>query len=130
MPSEHDVLRSLREHGISHSGSVVRDAETEHAFFVFVEVVRNEENRQVPSNRKLDEVRQSLSAQGVTVNFLLSNPIARDIEAGLRATLLHAFGNDIRNAFLSVEKDAAVVWLDTKRDLLDQTKKSVPYSFL
>lgn len=112
--SEVVVLQVLEEHGISPAGALIRDDTADERYFVFVNVGRSSENRQVPSNRRLHEAREHLAQQGVRVEFLLKDTLADDIEAGLRATILHAFINQVRNVFLSVSEGRAHIWIEPK----------------
>lgn len=85
-------------------------------FNVFVEVQRSPLNKQMPSNFELNNIRDQLSARGVTIDFLLLDGRMYDIEAGIRATLLHSFGSVLRNAFLSATGRKASLWLDPKKE--------------
>jgi len=51
---------------------------------------------------------------GIVVKFILNDVSNADFETGLRATLLHAFPEFIRNCFLSFDNDGAVVWIVPK----------------
>ncbi len=113
------ILGALDEVRIHSSGTIFRDEGTDGVYFVPVEVARDSENRQTPSNLRLKEVRDRLAVGGIKIEFLLSDPRTRDIEGGLRATLLHRFGDSLRNVFLSLEKSQGIVWLDTKHVLND-----------
>lgn len=106
-------------------GTVVSDVNRKGHFYAFVEVSRDKDNKQVPSNLVLQDAKQRIKAQGVEVDFVLLDARQRDAEAGLRATLLHSFGSHIRNAFLSTEKADAIVWIDTKQELDAELKKAV-----
>ena len=59
------------------------------------------------------------------VEVLLINTQALDIESGARASLLHAYPDAVRNVFLSVTKQGVAVWIDAKRSLDDQLRKSI-----
>jgi len=114
------IASSLEEVGISIIGSVVQDSAKETHFFVYVPVSRDSENRQIPSNRLLKKAQEAIELHGITVEFLLSDADSQNIEGGLRATLLHAFGEDIRNVFLSIDARLANVWFDQKRELTNK----------
>ena len=117
MPDYQDILTLLKRMDIPIAGSIVEDIDTPQHLFVHVTIARSPENKQIPSNGKLNEARRCLTEKGITIEFLLTDNQHQDIEAGLRATVLHAFGNDIRNAFMSVVKNEAQVWLEPKRTL-------------
>lgn len=113
-----DVERVLVEHGVATTGLTVGDAASG-LTFVFVKVHKDIENKQRPSNKKLSEVKDVLRLKGHKIEFVLIDAVARDLEAGLRATLLRAHGDDLRNVFLSVIGRRATLWIDPKRHLSD-----------
>ena len=119
------ILEILNEHQIQLSGEPVRHAENPNHAYVFISVERDRNDRQTPSNLKLKMVRELFLASGLTVDFLLTDGAARNAEAGLRATLIHAFGNDIRNVFLSIDGLSAHVWVDPKRPLSNDIRKEM-----
>lgn len=84
----------------------------------FVEVSRNADGHQKPSNLRLRRVAEDLAAYDVLVNFVLNDVSNMDLEAGLRATLIHAFPDFVRNAFLTLEADGGVVWVVPKGDAI------------
>jgi hypothetical protein len=85
-------------------------------YYILVPVSRDSKNRQQPSNLKLKEVGTELSKLNIEVIFLLTDDKARDIESGLRATLLHSFGSLVRNIYLSVNNKYVDVWIDHKKE--------------
>lgn len=119
------LVLKLEELGIRVVGTVVRDAVPEDRFLVFVGVTRSPDNKQVPSNRKLNDAREVLAEFGVQVEFLLHDPQANDIEAGLRATLLHAFSDHVRSAYMSVTKGVGHVYLDPKKQIDDDMRSLI-----
>jgi hypothetical protein len=121
MPSASEVLEILDGLGIAVTGSIVNDAAGSGRLYVFVGVVRDSENHQVPSNRKLIEAKAILAERGVDIEFILTDEQQKDAEAGLRATLLHSFGGVLRNVFLSTEGRRANVWLDLKTAVESQS---------
>lgn len=119
------IQEILNEHCIQLSGEPVQYGEQPNHIYLFVLIERDRANRQVPSNAKLKAAREAFLAKEVTVDFLLFDAAASDAEAGLRATLLHAFGNYVRNVFLTVERRAASVWIDPKRQFDDVVRKEM-----
>lgn len=115
----------LDQHHIQLSGEPIQHGEQPNHAYFFVSVERDRDNRQVPSNAKLKAVGELFLGSGLTVDFLLTDGATRDAEAGLRATVLHAFGNDVRNVFLTVDGQAAHVWIDPKRQLSDVVQKEI-----
>ncbi|MCE4535804.1 hypothetical protein LXT12_00835 [Pelomonas sp. P7] len=111
------LLSLLMSRGLDILGSIVKDSGPQGVIFVRIAVVRDGENKQRPSNRLLSEIKEELRNVGYSVEFLLSDPHGIDMEGGLRATLMHAFGSDVRNVFLSLNERSANVWLEAKRRL-------------
>lgn len=125
MLNSNEIIAFLQKKNIVVSGVPIKDKEVENRFFVFTAVSRDNENRQIPSNKKLNDARLELAEHSIAIEFLLTNPQSRDIEAGLRATLLHSFGSDLRNIFLSIEKSKASIWLDPKRNIDTEELKTI-----
>lgn len=125
MSDESELVEHLKALSVPITGSVVRDVLNAERFFVFVEVERNSKNLQSPSNKELGESRKTLNDLGYSIEYILVDGRSRDLESGLRATLLHTFGNDLRNVFLSTRANRATVWLDQKRKIDDETLSSL-----
>lgn len=120
MTERTDISNRLTELGIQSIGSIVEDPNSPNRFFIHVPIVRTTDNKQEPSNRKLNEARDAFAVNGIAIEFLLRDTYGQDIEAGLRATLLHAYGNQIRNVFVSSTGMTAHVWLEQKKSLDEQ----------
>ena len=125
MPNEADLQQLLREKGIPFSGCVVGDGLDRRHFYVFVEVKRDKNNLQSPSNLKLHNLRDTLKLQGFDVDFILTDEQLQNIEVGIRATLLHSFGALIRNVFISTDGQTAHIWLVQKRQILDNELSAI-----
>lgn len=125
MPDHSKVIALLQEMDIDVAGSIVEDSGAPGRLFVHVAVVRDSKNKQAPSNRKLNDARHALAEEGITVEFLLTDGQQQDIEAGLRATVLHAFGSNVRNVFMSIADGSAQVWLDPKQMLNEAVSKAI-----
>ncbi|MCA8054407.1 hypothetical protein [Burkholderia cepacia] len=127
MFDKEQVASVLAAMDIQIAGAIIEPSAAGDNFFVFVSVGRDTQNRQVPSNKRLHDAKRELANLGAAVEFLLTDAKAQDIEAGLRATLLHSFGEDIRNVFLSTDGHLAHAWVDPKRTLsataIDAMKK-------
>jgi hypothetical protein len=111
------ISASLAEVGLNTAGSIIEDNASENHFFVYVSIIRDADNKQNPSNRQLRIAQELIATHGLTVEFLLSDVASHNIEGGLRATILHAFGGEIRNVFLSIDNRKAFIWLDPKKEL-------------
>ena len=119
MSDAREIEGYLRAAEIPVSGSAIRGVEGSNFYYVFVEVRRDVRRRQVPTNSHLKAVKERLKEKGYLVDFLLKDATMRDVEAGLRATLLYSFGESLRNSFLSSRAKEAFVWVVPKRQLTD-----------
>jgi hypothetical protein len=104
----------LNKSEISLSSSIIPDGYESRRFYVFVDIKRDGNNLQIPSNYKLSNAGNALKELGIEVDFILTDAHQQDIEAGIRASLLHSFGDTIRNAFLSTDKQTAYIWMVPK----------------
>jgi len=125
MPDHSKVITILKELDINVAGSIVEDSGAPERLFIHVAIVRDSKNKQVPSNRKLNDARHALAEEGITVEFLLTDGQQQDIEAGLRATVLHAFGSNVRNVFMSTTGGSAQVWIEPKQMLNEAVSKAI-----
>jgi hypothetical protein len=117
MYDEQELLKILKDRGIVATGRIAEDIFQEANFFVFVEVIRNSENHQIPSNKTLNETKKYLKDEGVNVEFILTDAAGQDIEAGFRASILHSFGDFVRNAFLTVDGTDVGAWISPKTQI-------------
>jgi len=120
-----ELLARLKEDGIPVIGSIIEDADINGGYYVRVPVTRDRNNLQHPSNRRLSDFKAKLAAEGQRVEFLLHDASGLDLEIGVRATLLYAFPNELRNVFLSVDGSKARVWVEPKRALNDEDVKRI-----
>lgn len=123
--SEEIILSTLQRLEIPVAGAIIRDSDAGELYFVFISISRDHRNHQTPSNRLLKNAQNEIQSLGVRAEFLLTEPSTRDIESGLRATLLHEYGEFLRNAFMSVEKMQAIVWIEPKLTLHEDTLNSI-----
>lgn len=114
-----EISDILSQREIRISGDVVYDGDTGGQYFIRIPVNRGADNKQNPSHSKLAEARAALESSGFRVVFLLTDELKNDIEAGLRATLLHHDGEHVRNVFMSSIADTPHVWIETKRELTE-----------
>lgn len=118
--SEGLILEALADAGLALASPLIRDNADAERFFAVIEVSRDSENKQVPTNRKLHAIRDRLHEAGVRLEFLLRDATANDIEGGLRATILHGFIDEVRNVFMSIDAGEAHVWVEPKTQLPDE----------
>lgn len=119
------ILEILNKNNINVVGNIVKASEDKEQYYVQVEVIRDRSNKQQPSNLKLNSVKKSLLEGGLDVIFLIFHKDSQDIEAGLRAALLHLFGNDIRNVFVTLDSTNVNVLIDPKRAFDENTTTKI-----
>ena len=115
------ILDALSSDGLEPLGEIIPGEGDTPTFYISVLVSRDAAGKQVPSNRRLHEIKKELSDKGVSVHFLLRYSDSEQVEAGLRATLLHSHIEHIRNIFASFDSAKANVWIEPKRALNPQT---------
>lgn len=120
-----ELLARLEKDGIPIVGSIIEDSGVNGGYYIRVAVTRDADNLQQPSNRRLNDFKATLAAKGRRVEFLLHDASGLDLEVGLRATLLYAFPNDLRNVFLSADGSKARVWVEPKHALNDEEVKVI-----
>lgn len=125
MDKQSIIESALKANGVSPSGRLAEDIFDENHFYVFVDVFRNSENMQVPSNKKLNEIKGQIADLGINVEFILTDATKRSIEDGLRASMLHSFPETIRNSFLTMSGAEARVWLVPKAAINDDLLKEI-----
>ncbi|SDI56702.1 hypothetical protein [Salipiger marinus] len=126
MLNSSDVAEILTSSGLVLSGPVVRQDGDRLAFYAFIEVSKDSNGHQKPSNIYLGKISEELVRSGVLVKFILNDTANFDLEAGLRATLLHAFPEWVRNSFLTIDSQGCTVWIVPKggvtRSYLEEIK--------
>lgn len=125
MSSNELINAELSRHGLIANAEPIRDPVGNNRFFVFLRVNFDENGKQKPSRTKIEDAVESLKDKDVVVDILLIDSRTLDIEAGARASLLHAYPDAVRNVFLSVIKQSVSVWIDAKRSLDEQLRKSI-----
>ncbi|TFW33600.1 hypothetical protein [Massilia horti] len=119
MNEQEEINLLLSSFDVTSIGDYVRGDRGEGHYFIRIAISRDSSNHQIPSNRKLHDLSVELKKNGYFVEFLLIDDKSLDIEAGLRATLLHIFGEHVRNSFVSIQAKTAHVWIEPKK-LLSQ----------
>ncbi|AZP13562.1 hypothetical protein [Undibacterium parvum] len=114
MSNNVEIQSRLHDLEIPCTGAIVRGDLGEKHFFVHVPILRSAENKQIPPNKKLNFAKELFAKEGISIDFLLHDDFGLDVEGGLRATILHTFGDSVRNIFLSISEGVASVWIDPK----------------
>lgn len=109
-----EIATELASNQLNIAGIVEKSADENSGYFVYVSVTRDREGVQSPSNFKLKKIKDNFNERGVVLDFIISDELANNIEAGLRATLLINHSDFIRNVFLSLDSREARVWIDPK----------------
>jgi hypothetical protein len=119
-----EIAECLEQQGLKLAGPLTRRDGEKSLIYAFVEVFRDRKGKQKPTNISLNRISEHFLERGIIIKFILIDVSNLDLEIGLRATLLHAFPNLVRNSFLSSDKQGAVVWVVPKgvaaRDQIDE----------
>lgn len=114
MRSLTEIFDHLEQKGLKLSGPLARQDGDKSVLYAFIEVSKDSRGHQKPSNVVLRRIIEELLSEGIFIKFIMNDVSNLDFETGLRATLLHAFPGLIRNSFLTISKDDAVVWIVPK----------------
>lgn len=125
MSSNDLINEELSRHGLITNSEPIRDPAGNNRFFVFLHVDFDENGKQKPNRTIIETAVASLKDKDLIVEILLIDSRTLDIEAGARASLLHAYPDAVRNVFLSIIKQSVSVWIDAKRSLDEQLRKSI-----
>lgn len=124
MLSSDELVIALAALDIPVSGSIISEQQSG-IYYAFVHITRDSENKQQPSNFKLNDAKEKLATQSTIVEFLLVDDSGREIEAGLRATIRHSFDKEVRNVFLSQEGKKGRVWIEPKYDYDEEINSEI-----
>lgn len=117
MSDEQKIVEALQNQGLTLEGHIVSSTSHIPTYFVTILVNRDSDGRQIPNNRILHSIKENLTNERISVEFLLRYADSEQIESGLRATLLHSHIDHIRNVFVSFESRNADVWIEPKHVL-------------
>ena len=126
MTATEQIKQLATSRGLILQGEIIPNPLVEGGYFVPV-IIRRHAERQVPSGRELGALRDQAAALGYHVEYLLADEDRRQIEEGLRASFLSSFPNLIRNTFLSIEEDNAVIWIEKKREITQEEQERVEH---
>lgn len=117
MPHKAEIISLLERGGIANVSSVVEADLEAIAYLVFIPIERNSDGSKSPSGFKLGKIKEELKNIGISVEYVLTDGAAPDLESGLRAALLMSHGDYIRNVFFQANGRSGDVWIDPKRTL-------------
>lgn len=121
--SKDKIAAELASESFNIAGIIERAAGEDAGYFVYISVARDAGGVQTPSNFKIKKVKDSFNSRGITLDFIISDEIADNIESGLRATLLVNHPDAVRNVFLSLDSRNASVWVDPKPNAQESLNK-------
>jgi hypothetical protein len=127
MYDEATLLQLFNERDVPVSGRIAADIYNASHFYVFVEVSRDRDNHQIPTNKALNDLKELLLNQQVVVEFILTDASGQDIEAGFRASMIHSFGAYVRNAFLTIMGGEANAWISPKVSISEETLEQMEH---
>lgn len=124
MPSVDEIGAEIGSAGIESLGPIILgdDGVT---VIVTVLISRDTSGRRSPSHAALQEADRRLQRMGLRAEFILRYEEAEQIESALRATILHAHADHLRNIFLSLDSSVADVWIEPKGPLTHEDLKEI-----
>ena len=125
MSREAAILRILEDSEISIRGRLVQDIGNSLRYFANVVIEFDQQGKRKPSTVRLQEVKGLLLNQGIELEYLLTDSASADLETGLRATLLSAFPDYVRNAFSAVSGEKAHAWIEPKKILDEKVREAI-----
>lgn len=125
MSDETDISDELAASGINLAGNLVRDASEENKFYAFVQITREKEGAQRPSNYKLRQLSENFAEKNIQVSFILVEHESEDLQASIKATLFNFFPHIVRNAFVGFDDKSATVWVEPKKVLTSEEEEAI-----
>jgi hypothetical protein len=89
--------------------------------------IRRDADAQSPSRLELEKLQEDAAVLGYTVELLLTDENTRQIEEALRTSFLSSFSNIVRNTFLSIENNKAIIWIENKRDITNEEYQRIEH---
>ena len=113
------VRALISGHGVPLIGSIIKDAAPGKRYFAIVPIERNRDGGELPSARRLEEVSLSLlHDHGYSIEFVLSDPHAIDVESGLRAALATSCPELVASVVVALHGKTATVWVEVGSDMV------------
>jgi hypothetical protein len=116
MNAAEQLREMLSSRGLTLASDIIPNPIVQGGYFVPL-TIKREGRSQIPSGKTLGGIREQAAGLGLTIEFLLTDENARQVEEGLRASFLNSFPQLVRNSFLSVEGGKAVVWIENKKEI-------------
>ena len=114
MADDEAIGQIIASHGVTAVGKIVRDAEDRKRIYVSILLETDSRGTRNPSYKVLAGLKAELAAANISIQYFFNDPANADLEVGLRATLMHAFPERIRNVFCSTLKNTARAWIEPK----------------
>lgn len=118
-------MEGLAGRGLLLNAEPIRDPAEDSRYYVFLRVEPDAQGVQLPSRGQIADAVAEFKERGLSIEVLLIDTKSLDIEAGIRASLIHAFPNFVRNAFLTNGQRGVTIWIDPKRTLDEDTRSSI-----
>lgn len=126
MPDFHDIIsKTLDDAGVVLAADIFMDTEGENNCYAFIEISRDSEGKQVPTNYALRRIAEKLKGRGISITFVHVESEQEDIQGTLKNALFRFFPEDVRNAFFSSAGNGITVWVEPKRLLEPNVQSSI-----
>jgi hypothetical protein len=111
------ISEALMAHKVELAGAIILNPVAANTLFLPVKISRDSAGRQKPSFGALMNLKNEIMVHGLSVEFLLVDLNAKSIEDGVRASLITAYSDIVRNAFVSVVGAVYHIWIDNKKPI-------------
>jgi hypothetical protein len=108
------IVSALKASRIDNASEPIPDPDVASRYFVFIQIQRDKEGRQNPTNKLLGDLHRQLSDQHIDVQFILSEADQDDVLATIKTVVFRAFPDAIRNVFIGHEGNKITVWIEPK----------------
>lgn len=119
------IIQKLTESQIKLVGNPVQDLAENKKFYAFINVDRDKEGSQKPTNFQLSTISKYFESQNIFLSFVIVEDKREDVQASLKTTLFHLFPDTVRNVFVSPSEKNVVVWVEPKKSLTLQEQEII-----
>lgn len=118
------VLDALGRHKMELASELVSNPDVQCGVYIPLNIIRIS-GKAKPTQKEIIDLKNDLVAAGVAPEFILIDRKLQSLESDIRTSLLTSLPDFVRNAFLTLEKGAAEVWIEEKHPLAVEQKKSL-----
>ncbi|KEO85428.1 hypothetical protein EH30_12960 [Erythrobacter sp. JL475] len=118
------VLNALGRHKMVLASDLVPNPDVEYGVYIPLSIVRVS-GKAKPTQKEIIDLKNDLVAAGIAPEFILVDRKLQSLESDIRTSLLTSLPDFVRNAFLTLDKGTAEVWIEEKHSLTVEQKTSL-----